>query len=140
MIFKDFSPADIRLYDCQQKINDLFARMLLVAPDDDIVVYEHPNPHIKSFFIPDPIWPARVEVFRALLPQSSREEMKGMGNICEHVVRELLDIPGVIELRTRPREMLLKKDQATSWENIVPQVLKILRRAIRKQQIHLVKS
>jgi hypothetical protein len=128
------------LYDCQEKINDLFGRMLLLTSDNDIAVYEHPNPHIKSFFIPGPIWPPRVEIFCAPLPQSSREKMKGMGKIGERVIKELLDIPGVIELRTRPREMLLKKDQASSWENIVPQVLKILRRAMRKQKIHLVKS
>jgi len=110
-----------------------------LASDDDIVVYEHPNPHIKSFFIPDPISPPRVEIFRAPLPQSSREKMKSLGNIGARVVQELLDIPGIIEVRTRPREMLLKKDRAASWEDMVPQALKILQRALRKQQIHLVR-
>jgi len=110
-----------------------------LALHDDIVIYKHPNPHIKSFFIPGPIWPPRVEIFRAPLQQSSREKMKNMGNIGAGVVQELLDIPGIIELRTRPREVLLKKDRVTSWEDIVPQALEILRRALRKQQIHLVK-
>lgn len=113
--------------------------MLPLAVDDDIVVYEHPNPHIKSFFIPGPIWPPRVEIFRAPFSPSSREKMRGLGNIGARLLQELLDIPGIIELRTRPREVLLKKDHAASWENIAPQALKILRRAMRKQRIHLVK-
>ncbi|RLB16586.1 MAG: hypothetical protein DRG82_08680 [Deltaproteobacteria bacterium] len=128
------------LYDCQQKINDLFVRALVMVSDDPIAVYEHPNPHIKSFFIPGPIWPPRVEIFRPPLDQTSQDRVKRLGNIGTSVVRDLLAIPGVIELRTRPSEILLKKSRTASWEDIVPRALKILRRALRKQQIHLVKS
>jgi hypothetical protein len=105
----------------------------------DIAVYEHPNPHMKSFFISAPLWPLRVEIFRKPLPEISGEKMKSLGNIGGRVIQELLEIAGVRELWTRPREILVKKERAASWQDIEPGVLEILRRALRKQRIHLVK-
>ena len=110
-----------------------------MAIDEDIVVYEHPNPHMKSFFIPDPISPPRVEDFRKPLPETSLEKIKNLGSIGAKVAEELLEIQGITEFRTRPREILVIKDRAASWKNIEPKVLKILRRALRRQRIHLVR-
>ncbi len=107
---------------------------------DDIVMYQHPNPHIRSFFTPGPIAPPRHEVFRLPLSQPSREKMTQLGNIGASIVQDLLRIPGIIEVRTRPREILLKKDASASWEPIVLSAKKILQRALMKQAIHLVKK
>jgi len=110
-----------------------------MVSDDKIAVYEHPNPHMKSFCFSEPICPPRVEAFRSPFSHSTREQMKGFGNIGASVVQDLLAIPGIIEIRTRPKEKLLKKDHTASWEDIVPRAYEILQRALRKQRIHLVK-
>jgi Scaffold protein Nfu/NifU N terminal len=106
---------------------------------DDIVVYEHPNPHMRSFFISVSIWPPRVEVFHKSSLDTSRDDVKSLGNIGARMAKELLEIPGLRELMMRPGEILVKKDRAVAWQNIEPEVLKILQRALRKYQIHLVK-
>jgi hypothetical protein len=127
------------LYDDREKINDLFLRTLPLVMHDDIVVYEHPNPHMRSFFIGVSFWPPRVEVFHKTPLDTSRENVKSLGNIGVRMAKELLEIPGLRELMMRPGEILVKKDRAVTWQDIEPEVLKIVQRALRKQHIHLVK-
>jgi hypothetical protein len=65
--------------------------------------------------------------------------VKSLGNIGVRMAKELLEIPGLRELMMRPGEILVKKDRAVTWQDIEPEVLKIVQRALRKQHIHLVK-
>jgi hypothetical protein len=109
-----------------------------LVPQNDIVVYEHPNPQLRSFFISVSIWPPRVEVFHKSSLDGSREDVEGLGSIGVQMAKELLEIPGLKELRMRPGEILVKKHPAAAWQDIEPEVLRILQRALRKQQIHLV--
>ena len=105
---------------------------------DDITVYEHPNPQLRSFFISASTLPPRVEVFHKSSLDGSWENMQGLGSIGLRMAKELLEIPGLKELRMRPGEILVKKHRAAAWLDIEPEVRRILQRALRKQQIHLV--
>lgn len=106
--------------------------------DDKVVIYHHPNREIKSFLMPKEIFPLRVENFRSPLDQDSEEALKSMDVIGTQAVKEIMAIPGVMEIRTKPKEIRMKKEVSFSWEDIEGKVLEILNRAIRKKQIRVV--
>jgi len=103
--------------------------------DNKVVIYHHPNGEIKSFLTPEEIFPPRVEYFKRPLDKDSEETLRSMGVIGAQVVKEIMAIPGVMEIRIKPKEIRMKKEVSFSWEDIEGKVLEILIRAIRRKQI-----
>ena len=106
--------------------------------DNEVVIYHHPNREIKSFLTPEEIVPPRVEYFKRPLDKYSQEILNSLGVIGAQVVKEILNIPGVMEIRIKPKEIRMKKEVFSSWEDIEGKVLEILNRAIRRKQIRVV--
>jgi hypothetical protein len=106
--------------------------------DNKIVIYHHPNREIKSFLTPEQIFPPRVEYFKRPLDKDSEETLKSLGVIGAQVVKEIMAIEGVIEIRVKPNEIRMKKEGPFSWEDIEGKVLEILIRALRRKQIRVV--
>ncbi|MBU1397758.1 MAG: NifU N-terminal domain-containing protein [Proteobacteria bacterium] len=65
--------------------------------------------------------------------------MKTLGSIGAWTVREIMAIHGVMEIRIKPKEILIKKEMSSSWEGIEDRVINVLKRAMRRKQIRLVK-
>jgi len=104
-----------------------------------VVVYHHPNPEMKSFLTPVPISTPRVEQFKAPLAPESEPIMEELGTIGAQVVKDIMAIPGIRELRIKPKEILLKKEYGSQWETIEKPVLQILDRALRRKAMHIVR-
>jgi len=103
-----------------------------------VVIYHHPNREIKSFLIPEEIIPPRVEYFKRHLDKDSEETLKSLGVIGSQIVKEIMDIPGVMEIRIKPKEIRMKKEPSSFWEDIEGKVIEILNRAMRRKQIRIV--
>ena len=107
--------------------------------DSKVDIYVHPNPEIKSFTTMESISPPRVEHFTNPMNTLSEESLKQLGSIGSQIVKEVMAIPGVKEIRIKPKEIRMKKELNASWDDIEDKVCRILKRAIRKKEIKIVK-
>lgn len=107
---------------------------------DEIVIYEHPNPQRKSYFTGEYISAPRGELFGRPLTRELEERLKNLGAIGSQIVREALEISGVMEIRIRPEESLIVKERSASWPAIEKQMISILQRALRKKKIQVVSA
>lgn len=105
---------------------------------DKIVTYEHPNPERRSYFTGEYISPPRGEVFRNPVTRDFEKRLQTLGAIGSQIVREALEISGVREIRIRPEEVLVTKEVSASWPSIENEIIRILRRALRKKRIQIV--
>ena len=105
-----------------------------------INIYVHPNPEIKSFITMEPISPPRVEYFKKPLNTESEESLKQLGIIGAQIVKEVMAIPGVKEIRIKPKEIRMKKELNASWDDIEDKVCKILKGALKIKGIKMVKG
>ena len=108
-------------------------------PVPKIVIYKHPNPEFRSFLTTVEISPPRVEHFIKPIDNNSEGLLNRLGIIGSQIVIEIIAIPGVMELRINPKEILLKKELSSSWSEIEKPVIEILNRALRKKQIRIIK-
>lgn len=108
--------------------------------EQKVVIYNHPNPEMKSFLTTVEISTPRVEHFKKPLDKDSENILKQLGIIGAQIVKEIMAIPGVMEIRIKPKEIRMKKERSSSWEEIEERVLEILNRAVRKKQIKVVRS
>ncbi|MBW1999980.1 MAG: NifU N-terminal domain-containing protein [Deltaproteobacteria bacterium] len=107
---------------------------------EEVVVYNHPNPEIRSFLPPENICPPVVEHFKKPVEKDFQVMVKRLGLIGAQTVKEILAIPGVKELHMKPKEVIVKKESWVSWDGIETRILRILARAVRKKHISVVKS
>jgi hypothetical protein len=109
-------------------------------PDEKkVVIYHHPNPEIKSFLTTEEISAPRLEHFKRPLDNDSEGVLGELGLIGAQIVKDIMAIPGVMEIRIKPKEIRMKKERSSSWEDIEGRVLRILNRALRRKQIRAVK-
>lgn len=108
--------------------------------EQKIVVYHHPNPEIKSFLTEEEISPPRVEYFRNPIGKESEISLERLGVIGSQIVKEIMQIPGVMEVRIKPKEIRMRKETISSWKQIEGKVLEILRRALRRKQLRVVRG
>lgn len=108
--------------------------------DSKVLIYNYPNPDIKSFLTTVEISAYRVEHFKRPLNKDMEDTLRQLGVIGAQVVKEVIAIPGVKELRINPKEIQLKKERSSSWEEIEGSVLAVLNRALRKKQMRVIKS
>jgi hypothetical protein len=52
------------------------------------------------------------------LDKDSEKILKQLGSIGAQIVKETMAIPGVMEIRIKPKEIRLKKEGSSSWEKI----------------------
>ncbi len=105
-----------------------------------ITIYRHPNQDIRSFLLPVDVSAPRVEHFE--FPLGEQEEdarMKALGAIGAAVVKDMMQLPGIRKVSIKPREIRVQKDPQASWEEMQLQLLQILRRALRRKRIRLVR-
>jgi len=108
--------------------------------EQKIVVYHHPNPEIKSFLTEEEISPPRVETFRNPIGKDSETSLERLGVIGSQIVKEIMQIPGVMEVRIKPKEIRMRKETFSSWKKIEGKVFEILGRALRRKQIRVVRG
>ena len=108
--------------------------------DKEIKIYRYPNPEIISVILPREVSTYRVEFFRPPLGLESEERRKSLGKIGEKMVAEIMELPGIMELHVKPKELRVKKEPFSAWEDIEDKLIKIIERALIKKEIHLVKS
>ena len=104
-----------------------------------IHIYHHPNPEIKSFLTMEDIFPARVAFFKNPFDEIGHEQLQRLDTITSQIVRDIMALPGVKEMRIKPKEIRMKKEELASWDDIEDHVCQILNRALRKKQIKRVK-
>ncbi len=105
-----------------------------------ISIYVHPNPEIKSFTTMESISPPRVEYFKNPLNKEKEESLNHLGIIGAQIVKEVMAIPGVNEIRIKPKEIRMKKELNASWDDIEDKVCQILNRALKRKGIKIVKG
>jgi hypothetical protein len=105
----------------------------------EIVIYNHPNREMKSFLMPVEISALRVERFKKPLEKDLKDGLKKqLGVIGAQIVNEITSLPGVKEMTIKPKEVLVKKEIASTWEEIESPVIDILKRALRRKQFKVV--
>ena len=55
-------------------------------------------------------------------------------------MKKVMAIPGVNEIRIKPHEIRMKKEEDASWEDIEDKVCKILKKALQRKGIKMVKG
>lgn len=106
---------------------------------EEIVIYEHPNREMKSFLTSMEVSPPLVERFRKPLTEASQPILKKLGLIAGQLVKEIIALPGVVEVEIKPKEIMVKKDSAASWEDLQGRIVTILERSLRRRRIRRVK-
>ena len=107
--------------------------------DGTINIYRHPNPEIRSFLTQEDLFPPRVVLYKNPLNETADEDFKKMGVFGSQIVRDIMSLPGVKEIRVKPKEIRMKKEESASWEDIEEKVCQILDRALRKKRIKRIK-
>jgi hypothetical protein len=107
--------------------------------EQDIVIYKHPNPEMKSFLLSEEVSAPRVEHLKNPLSQEAKASLKSLGVLGAQIAEDILRIPGVAALQIKPKEIRVKKEASASWDDIQGKVLEILRSALRRKQMKIVR-
>jgi len=106
----------------------------------EVTIYHHPNPEIRSFLTTEEISAPRVDIFKSPLTEDADQILNRLGRIGAHIVKEIMTIPGVDEIHIKPKEVRLKKALTFAWDDIEEQVLVIMRRALRRKRIRIIRQ
>ncbi len=106
----------------------------------EIIVYRHPNPELRSYFISEEISSFRVEHFKRPMTRDSDIALKSLGRLGAKLVKDIMLIPQIQEVHIKPKEILVKKEEASSWGMIDERVMEAINRAIRRKRIRVVKG
>jgi hypothetical protein len=107
--------------------------------DETINIYHHPNPEIKSFLTQEDLFPPLVGLFKNPFDETAEEDLKKIGVFGSQIIRDIMVLSGVKEIRVKPKEIRLTKEQNASWDDLEARVRQILVRALRKKQIKRIK-
>ena len=94
---------------------------------------------MKSFLTPVELTPPRLEHFKKPLDKGSQAVLPQLGLIGSQVVKEIMALPGVMSLRIKPKEIMVKKEVSASWEDLEERIVVILKRSLRKKGMKIVK-
>ena len=106
----------------------------------EVTIYHHPNPEIRSFLTTEEISAPRVEIFKSPLTEDAEQIRIRLGRIGAHIVKEIMTMPGVDEIHIKPKEVRLKKALTFAWDDIEEQVVVIIKRALRRKQIRIIRQ
>ena len=107
--------------------------------EQDIQIYRHPNPEIRSYLTTDMIARPVFDTFEPPFKENPDRLSTRLGMIGAQVVREILSVPGIAQLRIKPKELRIKKEAAASWDDMEEAILRIVDRALRKSRMHVLK-
>ena len=105
-----------------------------------IDIYIHPNPEIRSFLTTQDVFPPRVEVFCPPLSDKDAPRLHALGIIGAQIIKDILSLPGIREVRIKPKEVRIIKVLSIDWEDIQERIVTSLTRALRKRQLKLVRG
>lgn len=88
--------------------------------EEHIKIYHHPNPEIKSFLTSGGLFPPRVEFYINPLNENENERLSQLGAIASQIIKDIMALPGVMEIRVKPKEIRMKKEENASWSDIEP--------------------
>ncbi len=106
----------------------------------EVRVYRHPNPEIRSYLTNEEITKPRLEAFQRPPGEDPELLAKRLGTIGAQVILELTAVPGVQEVRIKPKEVRIRKAPFASWEAMEDQILRILASAVRRSRLRLLRS
>ncbi|MFA6437183.1 MAG: hypothetical protein WC242_03395 [Candidatus Paceibacterota bacterium] len=95
-----------------------------------IVVLEEGTPGKMSFGVSERISDDSLNEFFGPLRPTSDPYLKRIGEQGARVVRALMAINGVTEVGIRPYELEVTIGSAFSWHEIIPQVLRVIKREV----------
>jgi hypothetical protein len=107
---------------------------------DSIDIYYHPNEEIRSFLIPIEIFSRRVEHFQKPLPADWEKTLEPSGTLEKQIFRELLSISGIRRITAKPKELRITKERAAAWATLEPKILNVLKRAVARKRMKVVKG
>ena len=107
--------------------------------DNGVEIYNHPNPEIKSFLTMVALSVPRVEIFKKPLDTEAQNSLSRLGLIASQIVKDIMAVPGVQEIHLKPKEIRIKKELSSSWGKIEKPVVEILKRALRRKKMKLVR-
>lgn len=107
--------------------------------EQDIQIYLHPNPEIRSYLTPDILTRPVFDTYEPPLEELPDGLSARLGTIGAQLVREILSVPGVVQLRIKPKELRIKKGPHASWDELEKALLRIVDRAVRKSRIRVLK-
>nr|HID59721.1 hypothetical protein [Desulfobacterales bacterium] len=107
--------------------------------DSKIVIYHYANREIRSFLIHTEISGYRVEHFRGPVDRGSEDALKRLGVIGAQVVKGIMSIQGVMEIWIKPKEIRIRKEKTSSWDEIEKRIVKVLNEALRRKEIRALK-
>jgi hypothetical protein len=107
--------------------------------DQEIVVYYHPNPELRSFLTRVEICAPRVEYFKVPLTEESDPTLAQLGALGAQIVKAIMLIPGVMEIRIKPKEIQVRKGTTVSWESIQNSIIEVLRHSLKRKQLRIVR-
>jgi hypothetical protein len=105
-----------------------------------VVVYHHPNPHIRSFLTSVEVFAPRVGHFKKRIDKGSKDTYEGLSVLEYQTVKDLMAIPGVEQITIKPREIRMTKGPSSDWEEIETKVVQILESTQRRKWMRLVKG
>lgn len=102
-------------------------------------VYHHPNTEIRSYLTQDEITRPLYETFENPLNETQDSLSQRLGTIGARVVQEILGLSGVAQIRFKPKEIRVRKTLTATWEDLEPEILRIVERAVRRSRMRVLK-
>ena len=106
---------------------------------EDVRVYHHPNKEIRSYLTQDEITNPLHEAFENPLTEDEDRLAARLGSIGTHVVKEILALSGVAQIRFKPKEIRVRKIPDVTWDDLEPEILRIVERAVRRRRMRVLK-
>lgn len=107
--------------------------------EPEIAVYRHPNAEIRSYLTRDTVSNPLVESFRAPYGPDKIKSLPSLGAIGKQIVQELMSLPGITEIRVKPKEIRIIKKSEAAWESLEGPILRILTSALKRKRLRRVK-
>ena len=104
---------------------------------DAVRVYRHPNTEIRSYLTQDEITRPLYETFENPLNETRDTLAQRLGTIGARVVQEVLALPGVAQIRFKPKEIRVRKTPTTAWDDLEPEILRVVERAVRRSRMRV---
>ena len=102
-------------------------------------VYYHPNTEIRSYLTQDEITNPLYETFENPLNDNYDTLAQRLGTIGARVVQEILALPEVAQIRFKPKEIRVRKTPLAVWDDLEPEILRIVERAVRRSRMRVLK-
>lgn len=99
-------------------------------PEPRIVVETLPNLAFRNYHVNKEVSKAYLETFYRPIRSTSEPHLKEVGPMARRIVETILAIPGVVEVGMHPYKIHVQVGNAFSWEDIDPQITKVLKRII----------